>query len=168
MLSLVKSEEWCVRTLCSSPLAQHVSIPTLFCSQAHDQGERDELQSDRKRSYPGILRRAFAGRPILHEQFSSKAPRTPRNPLFPINFTNALLRDSISRLVRRNWAASKLRSRLRDHLWIFVAFRNYVRDRTRKERGRTAAMKLGIERRPWSWGEWLRWRAPFFALHKEP
>ena len=133
-----------------------------------DPATRVELQSDRKRSYPGILKRTFAGRSIVHQQFSSKAPRTPRNPLFPINFTNALLRDSISRLVRRNWAASKLRSRLVDHLWIFAAFRNYIRDRTRRERGRTAAMKLGIERAPWTWGEWLRWRAPFFTLHRAP
>jgi hypothetical protein len=44
-----------------------------------------------------------------------------------------MMRDGISRLVRRSWGASKLRARLELHAWIWVVWRNYVRgSRTRR------------------------------------
>lgn len=115
------------------------------------------LETDRKQSYPASLRRVL-GRGVLHERFSSKARRDYGNPLFPINHTLAMLRDGVSRLVRRTWAASKLAARLELHLWIWACWRNYVRAITNQAPGVTAAMAAGVMRRPLRKDELLGWR----------
>jgi transposase-like protein len=115
------------------------------------------LQSDRKASYPAQGQRVFGAR-LLHERHSSTEPRDYDNPLFPINHTLAMMRDGISRLVRRNWAASKLRSRLMRHAWIWIAWRNYVRGITNKAPRLTPAMALAVDDHQWSRSELLAWR----------
>ncbi|HEV8611998.1 MAG TPA: hypothetical protein VGQ73_00725 [Gemmatimonadales bacterium] len=103
------------------------------------------LESDRKPSYAGLVRQCL-GRGARHLRHSSRAPRTVENPLFAINLTLAMLRDGASRLVRRSWAASKKAAWLERHLWIWIVWRNYVRNRTNKTPGVTAAMALGVQR----------------------
>jgi hypothetical protein len=103
--------------------------------------------TDRKRTYPGSLRRVL-GRSHGHVCTRSTLKRDRRNPLFPINHTLAQLRDGVSRLVRRTWAASKRAAWLERHLWIWVCWRNYVRDVTNKAPGVTPAMFLGVAHRP--------------------
>ena len=115
------------------------------------------VQTDRKTSYAANLKRIFGHR-TRHERYSSKAARNYSNPLFPINHTLAMMRDGVSRLVRRTWAAAKLRDRLASHLWIWIAYRNYVRGITNKARHITPAMALGIEREKWRREELLAWR----------
>jgi hypothetical protein len=88
----------------------------------------------------------------------STAVRNYSNPLFPINHTLAMMRDGVSRLVRRSWAAAKLRERLELHLWIWVAYRNYVRAITNEARHVTSAMALGIDSGKWKRREMLAWR----------
>jgi transposase-like protein len=117
-----------------------------------------ELQTDRKKSYVGAARRTL-GPLVRHRRYSSKARRDYRNPLFPINHTFAMLRDGISRLVRRSWAASKLRERLELHMWIWIVYRNYVRGITNRARHTTPAMALGIEARRGCVAEILAWNA---------
>jgi len=121
-----------------------------------------QLQSDKKNSYRTQLRAVFGTRGHSHQIGSSKATRDYRNLLFPINHTNAMLRDHVSRLVRRSWAHSKKRLRLTRHLWVFVLFRNYVRGITRKAPEVTSAMALGVAQRKYGWSEVLRWRAEYF------
>jgi len=116
-----------------------------------------QVQTDRKSSYAGILRRKFGSR-LVHRRISSRGRRDYRNPLFPINHTLAMLRDGISRLVRRTWAASKLRQRLERHAWIWVIWRNYVRGITNEAPGVSPAMALGIEKRKWRVAEVCAWR----------
>jgi len=115
------------------------------------------VQTDRKKSYAAILARLFSGR-LRHERHSSKQPRNYGNPLFPINHTLAMMRDGVSRLVRRTWAGSKLRDRLEMHLWIWIAYRNYVRGITNRARHVTPAMALGIANEPWKREALLAWR----------
>jgi len=115
------------------------------------------VQTDRKSTYATRLRRMFADR-LLHERHSSSVPRNYTNPLFPINHTLAMLRDGISRLVRRTWAASKLRERLELHVWIWIAYRNYMRSITNRAAKTTSAMALGIDRRQWKRNQLLAWR----------
>jgi transposase-like protein len=103
--------------------------------------------SDKKSSYPGLIRRAFGAR-ASHTRIDAKAPRNSGNPLFAVNLTFAMLRDGISRLVRRNWAHSKLAAKLVRHAWIWVAWRNYVRRRTVKTPDETAATAAMIAKRP--------------------
>lgn len=103
--------------------------------------------TDRKRSYPGSLRRVlggFHGHACTH----STRRRDRSNPLFPINHTLAQLRDGVSRLVRRTWAGSKRATWLERHLWIWVCWRNYVRDITNAAPGTTPAMVIGVAQRP--------------------
>ena len=103
--------------------------------------------TDKKTTYPGLIRRAF-GRRASHTRVDAKAPRNSGNPLFAVNLTFAMLRDGISRLVRRNWAHTKAAARLVRHAWIWVAWRNYVRRRTVKTPEETAATTAMIASRP--------------------
>ena len=116
--------------------------------------------SDEKHSYRVLLKDAL-GKRLDHQRTNSRAPRNRLNPLFRINLTLAMMRDSVSRLVRRTWAASKLEERLRDHVWIWIAWRNYVRGMTNKSPRKTPAMKIGACTRRLAPAEILRWRAPF-------
>ncbi len=116
-----------------------------------------DVQTDRKVPYTPILRRCF-GRRLAHQRYSSKDKRDYKNPLFPINHTLAMMRDGISRLVRRNWGASKLRERLDDHAWIWVTWRNYVRGITNLAPRTSPAMAIGIEKEKWSVAEICAWR----------
>ena len=69
-------------------------------------GRRVRLSTDEKSTYPAIARRVFGRGNVAHSRTSSKLPRTVRNPLFPINHTEAMLRDLLGRLRRRSWLAS--------------------------------------------------------------
>ena len=115
------------------------------------------VQTDRKSSYRTILSQRLGSR-LEHVQHSSTAKRDYGNPLFPINHTLAMMRDGVSRLVRRTWAASKKRSKLERHAWIWTVWRNYVRGITNDYPTRTPAMVLGVEAKRWRPSEILAWR----------
>jgi transposase-like protein len=120
------------------------------------------VRSDRKTSYPGLLKRAFGAKRLNHVQVSSKAPRTTWNPLFRINLTNAMTRDLMGRLHRRSWLVSKERRYLDAHLALFTVHRNYIRSWRNGER-ETPAMMLGFmdrELTPW---EAVGWRQDWGA-----
>lgn len=119
-----------------------------------------QIVSDKKKSYRGCIRRALK-RAVGHLRISSRRKRNRWNPLFPINFTFAMMRDGLSRLVRRSWAVSKKRERLTRHLWVWVGWRNYVRwftNRTSETRRSSSARELGLARRRTATREFLRWR----------
>lgn len=102
--------------------------------------------SDRKFSYPKLLRKAFQA--YAHLRISSRQARTIHNPMFPINNLFGQMRDNVSCLVRPNWAHAKKREMLGQHVWIYVAYRNYVREITRDCRTHSSASALGIMPRP--------------------
>ena len=93
-----------------------------------------------------------------HAQHSSKARRDRFNPLFPINHTLAMLRDGLSRLVRRSWGASKLLEWLERHAWVWIAYRNYIRGVTNKAPDTTPAQALGVLARQFSKQTFFEWR----------
>ncbi|MFN0244358.1 MAG: hypothetical protein ACKVWV_15835 [Planctomycetota bacterium] len=115
------------------------------------------VHTDRKTSYASLLRKRFGER-LRHVRISSKLVRNKHNPLFMINHTCALVRDALSRLVRRNWAHSKRRAWLDRHLWIWLAYRNYLRGKINKQPNITPAMKLGLAAKRFRLNE-------FFAVH---
>lgn len=47
------------------------------------------------------------------------------DPLFTLNHTCAMFRDSINRLVRKTWCSSKCPRRLQQHLNIFISYYNF-------------------------------------------
>jgi len=115
------------------------------------------IATDRK---PGYMRwlSSSCGGISSHTLTSSKERRDMSNPLAPINLTFAMMRDGLSRLVRRNWAYTKKRSKLRLHLWIWTAWRNYVRQITIKRKLESPASAVGIEVRRLGLAELVRWR----------
>jgi len=125
----------------------------------HARGRAVHVQTDRKFTYPRILKRCFGSR-LQHLRHSSTAKRDYQNPLFPINHTFAMLRDGLSRLVRRTWAASKLRQRLELHAWIWIAWRNYIRGITNRAPATSPAMALGVEHKRWTVAQLFAWSVP--------
>lgn len=105
------------------------------------------FSSDEKTSYPGLARRAFRGQDVEHSRTSSRLPRDVRNPLFPINHTEAMARDLMGRLRRDSWLVSKKRVFLDLHLQLYMAYRNYVRPRFNRDRESPAQMLAVVEQR---------------------
>ena len=143
---------------CQSRVAVRETLQGLASALGPDQSLN--LTTDRKSSYRPLVGSLFASRFGSHARVSSRQRRDRSNPLFPINHTLAMMRDGISRLVRRSWAASKLRERLREHLWLWVCYRNYVRGITVKAPRVTPAMVAGLRSETVSVSELLRWRWP--------
>lgn len=115
------------------------------------------VSTDKKSSYAGVLAERMPGT-YTHARHSSTAARTRYNPLFPINQTLAMLRDGLSRLVRRSWGVSKQRAWLELHAWIWIAYRNYIRGITNKSRWRTPAEVLGVVTRRFNKRTFFEWR----------
>lgn len=115
------------------------------------------LETDKKTSYISLAKEVFGGRRLVHHTTSSKLLRDVRNPLFPINHTEASARDLMGRLRRRSWLASKKRRYLDLGLQLFAAYRNYVRRRFNGD-SFSAAQMLGFVRRRMSASEMLSWR----------
>ena len=128
-----------------------------WLARLEGRGSGPHVESDFKSTYPGLIAAAL-GPGTQHLQHSSTARRDRGNPLFPINHTLAMLRDGISRLVRRSWCASKRRERLLHHLWIWIAWRNYVRGITNEHVKVTPAMALGVLKRQLSNVSLATWR----------
>jgi transposase-like protein len=123
------------------------------------QGELLLLQTDQKTTYRKIVADMFQGRIAQHVRESSRTKRNRKNVLFPINHTLAMMRDGVSRLVRRNWGVSKRRTPLKKHLWIWAVYRNYIRAITVCDKVNTPAMVFGATNRKLKREELLRWRS---------
>lgn len=130
-------------------------------------GKHHVISTDKKSSYAKILRELFPP-PFTHARHSSKRARSKDNPLFPINHTLAMMRDGMSRLVRRTWAATKKRERLAAHAWIWAAYRNYVRPLTNRARGTTSALALGVVAEMFERARFLRWNPLPLAVQAQP
>ena len=74
-----------------------------------------------------------------------------------------MMRDGMSRLVRRTWAASKRHKRLQQHLWVWTCYRNYVRHVRNIEPRSTPAMRLGILSRKVDFDDLFVWQEPYVA-----
>jgi transposase-like protein len=89
--------------------------------------------SDEHKAYPWALR----GLPceVIHLVTSSRERRDGRNPLFPINLADLLLRHSSANHKRETIAWSKRRQASAERLAVFLVWRNYVKGRREKVRG---------------------------------
>jgi transposase-like protein len=128
------------------------------------------LRSDDHPSYPRALAR-LSGRRLRHETTSSRAARTARNPLFPVNLADLLLRHGSANHKRKTIAFSKRRQGALYRAAIWVVWRNYVKPASERRRSPPPAVTLGIvaqqlsvdeilARRLFPWqqplGTWLR------------
>jgi transposase-like protein len=124
------------------------------------------LHSDRKPLYARLGRQLFGSR-FAWAPHSASARRDRRNPLFPINHTNARLRHFLARLRRRSWCVSKRRLRLQQHLQIAALWMNYCRPITNRT-GTTPAQALRLAPRRYREEEVLAWSEAWGRLPLAP
>lgn len=118
-----------------------------------------EFVSDKKHLYGQLLAKWFTnrGKQVVHRLVSSRRKRDQTNPLRHSNLTNAMARDLVGRLRRESWLVSKRRRFLRLQLYVFAAYRNFVRRRINRETP-TPAEALGFSKRALTFEELLTWR----------
>jgi hypothetical protein len=115
------------------------------------------LHSDQHDDYPRALKR-LPHLAVDHRTISSRAARTARNPLFPINLLDLLIRHCGANHKRETIAFSKRRQSAVERLWVLLAWRNYVKAFSERRPGTTPAMRLGLCHRPLKPAELLRER----------
>ena len=101
-----------------------------------------ELWSDEHQSYPRALR-ALENRQIRHHTLSSKRARTPRNPLFPANLADLLLRHTGANHKRETIAFSKRRQGALYRAAIFVVWRNYLKRSSERRKTPPPGVRIG-------------------------
>jgi transposase-like protein len=87
---------------------------------------------------------------ITRHTVSSRAARTPRNPLFPVNLFDLLARHCGANHKRETIAFSKRRQSAAERMWQLVVWRNYAKSFSERKRDATPAMKVGACRHRWS------------------
>jgi len=101
------------------------------------------IQTDEHQDYPRAFKRVVHLE-IEHHTTSSRAARIPRNPLFPVNLFDLLIRHSEANHKRETIAFAKRRQMAIWRLWQLVAWRNYMKSFSERKRDGSPAMRLGI------------------------
>lgn len=89
--------------------------------------------SDEHKAYPRAIRQLKCA--VRHLVTSSRARRDARNPLFPVNAADLLIRHSSANHKRETIAWSKRRQSSAARLAVFLVWRNYMKGRQEKVRG---------------------------------
>jgi len=116
--------------------------------------QRLTLHSDQHRDYPRALRRV-PHLSVTHQATSSRAARTPHNPLFAVNLLDLLIRHSGANHKRETIAFSKRRQSAAERMAVLMVWRNYLKWCSERRRADTPAMRLGTAARRWTVGEVL-------------
>ena len=101
------------------------------------------IHSDEHPAYPRALRR-LSEWSIEHRCTPSVAARTPRNPLFPVNLLDLLLRHNSANHKRETIAFSKRRQNAIERAALLIVWRNYAKRFSERRGGGTPAMRLGL------------------------
>jgi len=101
------------------------------------------VRSDDHPAYPRALRR-LSGRRVRHEVTSSRLPRTPSNPLFPVNLLDLLIRHGSANHKRETIAFSKRRQSAAERLAVLLVWRNYLKSFSERKRDATPAERLRL------------------------
>ena len=116
-----------------------------------------ELDTDVHHAYPQALKR-LPDRTIRHRTTSSKARRTPRNPLFPANLGDLLIRHTSANQKRETIAFSKRRQGALYRIAIWAVVRNYVKPASIRRGSPPPGVAVGAIPRAWSVPQLLRER----------
>jgi hypothetical protein len=126
------------------------------------------LLTDQKALYGSLGKKVF-GSQLTHETVSGRLARASWNPLFPINHTEAMLRDNCGRLRRRTWLVSKHVRYLRRQLDFFIAYRNWHRPRSNHEPTQSApGAILELIQRNLTVVELVAWRQDWRGMSIHP
>jgi len=120
-------------------------------------GSEVELQTDEHKAYPQALKR-LPGRVVRHRTTSSRARRTPQNPLFPANLGDLLIRHMSGNQKRETIAFSKRRQGAMYRIAIWTVVRNYVKPASVNRKRPPPAVGLGLIPRALTISELLRER----------
>jgi len=101
------------------------------------------LHSDDHADYPRALRRLHHLE-VTHLVTPGSNPRTPHNPLFPVNLLDLLIRHCGANHKRETIAFSKRRQSACDRLWSLLVWRNYLKSFSERKRDASPAMRLGL------------------------
>ena len=101
------------------------------------------IDSDAHPAYPEAFRR-LRDRRIEHHTTSSRQSRTPRNPLFPANLADLLLRHGSANHKRETIAFSKRRQGALYRAAIWAVWRNFVKSRSERRRDEPPGVALGL------------------------
>jgi hypothetical protein len=101
------------------------------------------IASDEHQAYPQAFAR-LPDRRIAHSTTSSKASRTPRNPLFSANLADLLLRHSSANHKRETIAFSKRRQGALYRAAIWAVWRNFMKARSENKRNSPPGVALGL------------------------
>jgi transposase-like protein len=107
------------------------------------------LRSDEHPAYPRALRHLPQYR-IRHERTPSLDARTARNPLFPVNRMDLLLRHNSANHKRETIAFSKRHQSLIERAAWLLVWQNWGKRFSERRGGGTPAMKLALSEHPWS------------------
>jgi transposase-like protein len=112
------------------------------------------VHTDEHQDYPRAIRRV-RHLDIHHETISSRAARTPRNPLFEVNLLDLLIRHGDAGHKRETIAFPKRRQAAAERLALMLVWRNYSKHFSERKRDATPAMRLKLFDRPLAMAEIL-------------
>ena len=138
------------------PKSIQIRVAELLCL-ATEPGQSIDLHTDDHPAYPRAIR-SVPGLTIQHQVTSSRDRRTSRNPLFPVNLLDLLIRHGSANHKRETIAFSKRRQGAIERLAILQVWRNFVQPFSERRKGPTPAQKLGLMDRALSVGEILKKR----------
>ena len=104
------------------------------------------LHTDEHRAYPRAVRRVRHLR-VEHRTISSRAARTPRNPLFAVNLLDLLIRHSGAHHKRETIAFPKRLQSGCERMAGFAVWRNWMKEFSERRKEGTPAMRLGLAER---------------------
>ena len=102
------------------------------------------LITDEHKAYRNSLKYDICSKKICHYTVSSKAPRTPLNPLFPVNHLHLLIRHFNAAHRRETIAFNKNEAGIIDSITIHRIDKNFMRFKFSKKTRQTPAMLAGI------------------------
>ncbi len=105
-------------------------------------GSAVTVRSDEHPAYPRAFRPP-TGIAVQHQVTPSTRPRTPANPLFPVNRMDLLIRHGGANHKRETIAFSKRRQSAMERLAVFALWVNFQKSRSEKRRDAPPAQFLG-------------------------
>ena len=127
------------------PLATRRAVAELV-ARVVPSGAVVTIESDEHTAYPQAFAR-LPDRRIEHRTTSSKASRTPRNPLFPANLADLLLRHASANHKRETIAFSKRRQGALYRAAIWAVWRNFMKSRSENQGDDPPGVALGLVHR---------------------